>query len=261
MGNLYSAVLNVELYKWSSAEFPREYALTYTSFVDKSIFSISRLSVNRERVLLRLADSLCHDHPARLHMELTAERDHSGIFNFGKVTVLVDGIPAEYISYRDDGVSTYFGGRYCNDGGARSTEIFGSVNKMSWEFSHLYKHSVTLRTKLSYYVNVGFDKMSGLSASLTSPVPEEEEVNGEPPKPFKAACEREFRGREYVLFPKGRCGGGASGQGQFSGNGNGSTYQGCKVVMKYKYAAGNGTRKGTPKVEGNDNMVGDVERL
>ncbi|KAG5090884.1 hypothetical protein JHK82_049662 [Glycine max] len=90
MGNTCS----IELYKWLSVEFPEEFALIYPK--DKSKYSIFHLSINLERVLLRLANALCDDYLVQLlHMEVTGESDNNGSFNLGLVRVVADGITPE----------------------------------------------------------------------------------------------------------------------------------------------------------------------
>ncbi|KAG4935373.1 hypothetical protein JHK85_050292 [Glycine max] len=71
-----------------------EFALIYPK--DKSKYSIFHLSINLERVLLRLANALCDDYLVQLlHMEVTGESDNNGSFNLGLVRVVADGITPE----------------------------------------------------------------------------------------------------------------------------------------------------------------------
>jgi len=68
MGNPYSKYVKIDLYKWSSSEFPQEYALVYTSLDDPSRTTTLRFSVNTDMVLCGVADHMCKDHPARNFM-------------------------------------------------------------------------------------------------------------------------------------------------------------------------------------------------
>lgn len=244
MGNLYTREVMIDLHQWSSPEFHTELAVIYSSPIDNSRFSIFRLSSSQDRVLCRLADFLCDNHPLRLHMEVTAEKDHNGYFKFGSVRVVVEGIPAEFISLRHEGDFNFLGGRGCYCGGPRSAEIFGSARKMVWEFFHWY--GVRFR-KITHHTFIECDKVIGLSAKLMGPVRLEEVIYGEPPKAMNDVVEREFEGREYILFQNEGKGKNSrsrtetSGQatrvivnsgGHFKGHGNGSTYNHCNIVMQ-----------------------------
>lgn len=277
MGGTYSD-LEAERYKWSSEEFPQETALKYTPVSDKSKFSIFRLSVRPEKVLLRLADTLCHDHPVRLHMELTAER-HNGYFNPRLVRVVVEGVNTlSDLDVNALGAHTHFSyscvSRSCNYHVSKGESFFGNffgsvVSDMTWEVFHTYE--LSMKTLLRFYVNIECHKVTGLSAMFRGPfkfkVPAfvtesmiqrstpviQREVNGEPPKAINAFLESEFTGKQYILFQQeGKLGNSSttqvvSGQGarvivntdgNFHGNGNGSKYQNCSIVMNYEAAKG-----------------------
>jgi len=264
MGNIWSLDLEIELYKWSSAEYPQEYAVVYTCINDKSKFSIFRLSVRPEKVLLRLADCLCDDHPVRVHMELIAERDNNyGYFNYRLVRVVEAGTTYSPSSTNDDKVS--FGTiMFCQKRVSVYYVTLPGVNKMTWKVEHYCSQG--LRMELGFYVNIECHKVNGLSVTFRGPfklnilrlntesllersTPQiQRQVNGEPPKYINAFVESAFTGNEYILLQaegRGNSGGTeASVQGtrvtvnntaaRFQGNGNGSSYEKCFVVMNYK---------------------------
>ncbi|TKY47021.1 hypothetical protein E2542_SST29075 [Spatholobus suberectus] len=237
MGNLFSGFHKVELYKWSSAEFPEEYALTCTSRMDKSMFSVFRLSVKLEKVLLRLADSLCHDHPVRLHMEVIAERDVSGPFNGFKLcstTAIVTAI----FSYNCER-------RVCGFDMTRHGRRFSLVNKMTWEVTH--SSVVGFDSKVRFIVNIQCDEVTGLSAEFRGPYKcedllyvfeaksdspiQREVINGRPPKHVNAIVDTVFTGKQFILFMEGKGNSLTDEEGKmvvinnsgtFNGNGNGN---------------------------------------
>ncbi|KAK7333595.1 hypothetical protein VNO80_30370 [Phaseolus coccineus] len=240
--------LSMELHKWSSAAFPEEYALVCTSHTDKSKLSIFRLRVNPEMVLLRLAESVCY-HPVRLfHMELSAQRDNMGCFNLGKVRVVVDGTSQLTQSKGKDSLSDLCERKRCFYEVMRKVESCGSVERVSWEFSHSYR--VTLTAQIRYHVIIECDKEKGLRANIRGPFKCEDQVlgakcvprpliqrvvNQEPSKAIRAFAESDFHGKEYILFH------GASDKrgviidntrALFHGNGNASEYKGCNIIMQ-----------------------------
>ncbi|WVY93898.1 hypothetical protein V8G54_032986 [Vigna mungo] len=255
MGNIWSLDLEIELYKWSSAEYPQEYALVYTCVNDKSKFSIFRMSVRAEKVLLRFADSLCDDHPIRVNMELSAERDNNyGYFKYRLVRVVEAGTIYAPPSNHGDNVSFFT--IFCQKRVSAYSVTPPGVNTMTWKVMHSYSQGIKM--SMSFHVNIECHKIDGLSVKFRGPfklrfpgfvtenllersTPEiQREVHGEPPKPIIAFVESAFTGTEYILVPgEGR----ASVQGtkvtvnnsgNFRGNGNGSRYDHCRVFMNYK---------------------------
>jgi len=248
MGNIWSLDLEIEVYKWSSAEYAQEYAVVYTCINDKSKFSIFRLSVRAEKVLLRLADCLCDDHPIRVHMELIAERDNNyGYFNYRLVRVVEAGTTYDPSSTNDDKVS--FITILCHKRASSFSVTRPGENKMTWKVEHSSCCQGFL-AELSFHVNIECHKVNGLWVKFRGPfkfkapriitesllersTPHiQRQVNGEPPKSINAFVESAFTGNE------------SSAQGtrvtvnntaaQFHGNGNGSSYEKCFVVMNYK---------------------------
>jgi len=266
MGNIWSLDLEIEVYKWSSAEYAQEYAVVYTCINDKSKFSIFRLSVRAEKVLLRLADCLCDDHPIRVHMELIAERDNNyGYFNYRLVRVVEAG--TTYSPPSNHGDEVRFITILCHKRASSYSVTPPGVNKVTWKVEHSCSQGFI--TEVSFHVNIECHKVNGLSVKFRGPfkfkapriitesllersTPQiQRQVNGEPPKYINAFVESAFTGKEYILFQgEGRGNGGteASVQGtrvtvnntaaQFHGNGNGSRYENCHVVMKYKAPKG-----------------------
>ncbi|CAJ1964440.1 unnamed protein product [Sphenostylis stenocarpa] len=250
MGNEVSLVLH----KWSSAEFPEEYALVH--IIDNSKRSILRLRVNGERVVLRVAESVCDHHPVRLlHMEVTAQRDTINCFNFQQVRVVVDGTSqqTQSMGMGTESWSDLCGRKSCFYEVTRKVGNIGSVEKVSWEFFHSY--TVFLITHIRYHVIIECDKERGLRANIRGPfkcegpvlrdslVTAECErgsliqrvVEEEAAKDMRGFAESEFEGREYILFQ------GASDEpsvnivntgARFHGHANGSTFQGCEIVMQ-----------------------------
>ncbi|KAG5093972.1 hypothetical protein JHK84_049560 [Glycine max] len=161
MGNTCS----IELYKWLSVEFPEEFALIYPK--DKSKYSIFHLSINLERVLLRLANALCDDYLVQLlHMEVTGESDNNGSFNLGLVRVVADGITPEQTVRDTEHFDHLCGTKSCfyavmRKGGNANV---GSEEKMTWGVLHSYNISLTIHVK--YYVNIKCDKVRGLRAKF-----------------------------------------------------------------------------------------------
>lgn len=212
MGNTYSANLRIELYKWSSVEFPQEHALIYTSLTDKSNFSIFRLSVKPEKVLFRLADSLCDNHPVRLHTEVTAERNNYGSFNFRVVRIVEAGTnnQAKTPLFDEACFDYHCERKVCSFHVGRRTGMLGS-----WRVDHWYK--VDFKTYFTFKVNIVCDKVTGLSAKFKGPFRSEfgqfdEEsgsliqcqVNGEPPKHINSIVQSMFTGNQYILFKQGK---------------------------------------------------------
>jgi len=238
----------IEVYQWSSAEFPREHAVVYTSVNDKSKFSIFRTSVNPEKVLVRLADSFCDDHPIRVNVELIAERDNNGYFNYRVVRLVEAGFSDSRSSIHYDKVnlvSKFWETRLC------SFTVGPGINKKIWGVRHEYPFG--LRKDTGFYVEITCHKEKGLSAQHRGPFkslhPEtllgiRREIYGEPPTSINEFVESEFIGNEYMLFQgegRGNSATEASARvtvnntaAQFQGNGNGSRYQNCYVVMNHK---------------------------
>ncbi|KOM52254.1 hypothetical protein LR48_Vigan09g091300 [Vigna angularis] len=240
--------LSMELHKWSSPAFPEKIALICTSLTDKSKRSIFHLKVNRERVLLRLAESVCDHHLVRLfHMEVAAQRDTMNYFNFLQVRVVVDDT-SQQTQYKDqDYLSDLCGRKSCFYEVMRKVESSGSVETISWEFFHSYR--VTLTTHIRYHVIIDCDKEMGLRAKITGPFQCEGSVlraecltgspiqlvaKGKPSKAMRAFAKSEFKGKEYILF--------AASDHQsvnivntgalFHDHGNTSTYKDCNIVMQ-----------------------------
>ncbi|RDX86874.1 hypothetical protein CR513_31734, partial [Mucuna pruriens] len=233
MGNIFSANLTFELYQWSSEEYPKEYAVIYTSVTDKSKFCIFRLSVKPEKLQLRVADLLCHSHPVRFHMEVTAERD-KGLFDYRVVRVVEAGTSQSQTFFKD--IFNYFcEKRVCGFDVDRPGWKYGSAINMNWEVWHTY--TVGYKTNIRLYVDIDCDKMTGLSAKFRGPFKCEgfiifleersgsliqREVKGKPPEHVSTIVDSVFTGKQFVLFNKGKGSslGEASHQGNFIGNGN-----------------------------------------
>ncbi|KAK7333596.1 hypothetical protein VNO80_30371 [Phaseolus coccineus] len=245
MGNEFS----MEHHKWSGATFPEEDALVWTSHTEKSKRSVFRLRVNPEMVLLRLGESVCDDHPGRLfHMELSAQKDNMNCFNLGKVTVVVDGTSQQTQSKGKDSLSDLCERKRCFYEVMRKVESSGSVERVSWEFSHSFR--VTLTAHIRYHVIIECDKETGLKAKIRGPFKCEDQVlgancvprsliqrvvNEEPSKAIRAFAESDFLGKEYILFH------GASDKRSviidntralFHGHGNASEYKDCNIIMQ-----------------------------
>lgn len=77
--------------RFTNSEFPEDQALLYTSPDDESKTCTFRLSVNRGKVLCKLAENMYKDHPIRFDTKITAEGDSNGDCNFGQVTVATNG--------------------------------------------------------------------------------------------------------------------------------------------------------------------------
>ncbi|RDX75099.1 hypothetical protein CR513_45065, partial [Mucuna pruriens] len=217
MGNIFSANFTFELYQWSSEEYPKEYAVIYTSVTDKSKFCIFRLSVKPEKLQLRVADILCHSHPVRFHMEVTAERDN-GLFNLRVVRVVEAGTSQSQTSIKDKLIFDYFcESRACVFGVDRRGSMSSSDTNRNWEVVHSY--AVGYKTDIKLYVVIKCDKMTGLSAEFRGPfkceglitflIPKtgsliQREVKGEPPKHISAIVDSVFTGKQFVLFNQGK---------------------------------------------------------
>ncbi|QCD78169.1 hypothetical protein DEO72_LG1g1801 [Vigna unguiculata] len=256
MGNIFS-------YKWSSLEFPKESSLIYTSLFDKSKLSIFRLSVSPERVLFRLADSLCNDHPVRsLYVEITAERNNNNnkeCFTFGVVRVVEDGASEQTVRNTEH-LTNLCGKKSCFYGVMRKSESgnLGSAEKRVtwWEVVHSY--NVTPTTHVRYSVMIKCDEVRGLCAEFIGPfkcagrVSREgllkqcssadslirvSNVKGKPPKALNAFVESGFTGKEYILFKpeeKARRVKIVNTDAKFNGSGNASEYRNCNIIMKYE---------------------------
>ncbi|KAK7333372.1 hypothetical protein VNO80_30140 [Phaseolus coccineus] len=213
MGNTFYKYVKIELYKWSSSEFPQEYALVYTSLDDASRISTLRLSVNTDMVLCRHADDMCGSHPVRCHAKITALRDSRGDCKFGEVVVSQYGVGDPTV---DDDHTCFF--YSCVDEGGEFTlksreQRIDRVNmeRTYWEFCHSY--DVSLRRKLKYFVSIQCNKETGLSVGFSGPymykgvifddelgLQSKREVSGEAPKELIANAESEFEGDEYTLL-------------------------------------------------------------
>jgi len=212
--------VKIELYKWSSSEFPQEYALVYTSLDDGSRTSTLRLSVNTDMVLCRLADDMCKQHPVRCHAKITALRDSRGDCKFGEVLVSQDGDDGDPTVEDDYAWFTYS----CEDEGGDFTlkcreQKPDRVNmeRTYWEFCHSY--DVGIRRKLKYFVSIQCNKETGLSVSFSGPfmykgvifddelgLQSKREVSGKPPKELIANAESEFEGTKYTLLKRNQNG-------------------------------------------------------
>ncbi|RDX65053.1 hypothetical protein CR513_56322, partial [Mucuna pruriens] len=218
MGNPFSKYVKVELYKWSSSEFPQEYALIYTSLDDEFRTSTLRVSVNTDVVLCRHADNMCKHHPARFHMKVTAVRDNNGDCKFKEVIIVENGSgPNSAV------VDNYACLRYgCEDESGEFTvkskdQNLDRVNleKTYWSFCHSY--DIGIRRQLKYFVSIQCNKVTGLCVGFSGPlmykgvVFEDElglhskcEVLGKPPKALIAKVESEFEGKLYIIFQRGK---------------------------------------------------------
>jgi len=131
----------------------------------------------------------------------------------------------------------------------RKVESSGSVDRVSWEFFHAYR--VTLTTHMRYHVIIECDKETGLRANIRGPFECEgqllraervkESLNQcvvneeEPSKAIRAFAESDFEGKEYILFQ-------AASDKQsinivntgalFHGHGNASTFESCNILMQ-----------------------------
>jgi len=184
-------------------------------------------------------------------MELIAERDNKGYFNYGVVRVVEAGTSDSRSSINYDKVK--FFSKLCEKRVCVYV-VDPGVNKKDWTVTHAYPRG--LRTDTGFYVDITCHKLKGLSAQhrgpFKFPYPEillviRREINGEPPTSMNAFVESEFIGNEYILFQgegRGNSATEASVQGtrvtvnntaaEFQGNGNGSRYQNCYVVMNHK---------------------------
>ncbi|KAG2394760.1 hypothetical protein LR48_Vigan09g098800 [Vigna angularis] len=256
MGNIWSVDLEIELYKWSSAEYPQEYAIVYTCVNDKSKFSIFRMSVRAEKVLLRFADRLCDDHPIRVNMELIAERDNKyGYFKYRLVRVVEAGTTYSPPTSFDGGNVSFFT-IFCQKRVSFYSVTPPGVNTMTWKVRHSYSQGIKM--DMNFHVNIECHKIDGLSVKFRGPfkfkfpgfftesllersTPEiQREVHGEPPKPIIAFVESGFIGNEYILVPGERRGSvqgtkvTVNNTGNFQGIGNGCRFDNCNVHMEYK---------------------------
>ncbi|RDX90632.1 hypothetical protein CR513_27483, partial [Mucuna pruriens] len=235
MGNIFGTDLVFDQYQWSSKEFSKEYAVIYTSVTDKSKFCIFRLSVKPEKVQFRVADFLCHSHPVRFHMEVTAERDN-GLFNFAVVRVVESGTSQSQTHFKDNLLFNYFcEKRSCDFDVESHGRKYSSDTNMNWEVMHWY--TLGYKTNIRLNVDIECNKITGLSAKFRGPFKcegmitflleesdslIEREVKGEPPKHISAIVDSVFTGKQFVLFNKGKGNNlaEASQQGFFFGNGN-----------------------------------------
>ncbi|WVY93899.1 hypothetical protein V8G54_032987 [Vigna mungo] len=134
MGKSFNKYVKIELYKWSSSEFPQEYGLVYTSLDDAFKSSTLRLSVNTDMVLCRVAGDMCRNHQVRCHVKITAPRDSRGDCKFGEVVVSQHGD----INPTVEEESAWFK-FWCEEGGAhiflKSTEqkLDRNMERTYWE--------------------------------------------------------------------------------------------------------------------------------
>ena len=257
MGAMLSNDFNVkvDLYKWSSAEFPDEYALIYTSRDDEFSTCTFRLSANRHRVLCTLHDCLCEDEPIRLLAEVKAIRDKNGDFKFEALKFDSDGNFADkqrlpgsmFFQYGCDKRNCLYM--------VYGHEKIGHANKKkpTLVFSHMYIRPI--KTSLSFDVNIQCDKGKGLCVEFSGPfkvkgVLEQEragvhidrKILGEPPKASDPIVKSEFKGEVYaislgeggeanntptfVMSAKGLVNNGGLTQGNF----NGSVFTQCQFL-------------------------------
>ncbi|CAJ1963918.1 unnamed protein product [Sphenostylis stenocarpa] len=220
MGNPFSKYVKIDLYKWSSSDFPQEYALVYTSLEDASKISTLRLSVNTDMVLCRHTDNMCNDHPVRIYVKITALRDSNGDCKFGEVLVIERGNKEDRTVDDDYASFTYC----CDDESGdfwvkcRSQNLDRvNMERTYWEFSHSY--DVGLRRKLKYFVSIQCNKETGLSVVFSGPfmykgvifddelgLQSKREVSGEPPKGLIANAESAFEGKGYTLLKRNQNG-------------------------------------------------------
>ncbi|CAJ1964452.1 unnamed protein product [Sphenostylis stenocarpa] len=211
------------LHKWSSAEFPEEYALVHIT--DNSKRSILRLRVNGERVVLRVAESMCDHHPVRLlHMEVTAQRDTVNCFDFQQVRVVVDGTSQQTqpMGMGTESWSDLCGRKSCFYEVTRKVGNIGSVEKVSWEFFHSY--TVFLRTHIRYHVIIECDKERGLRANIRGPFKCEGPVLRD--SLVTAECERGSLIQRVVEEEAAKDMRGFAESARFHGHANASTFQG-----------------------------------
>ncbi|KAL9319906.1 hypothetical protein ACSQ67_011745 [Phaseolus vulgaris] len=220
MGNTLNKYVMIELYKWSSSEFPQEYALVYTSLHDASRISTLRLSVNTDMVLCRHADDMCKRHPVRCHAKITALRDTRGDCNFGEVVVSKYGDDEDLTL--DDNYACFNyscedeGGEFILKSREQKLELV-NMERTYWEFRHSY--DVGLRRKLKYFVSIHCNKETGLSVGFNGPfmykgvffyieqgLQSKREVSREAPKGLIANAESEFEGDEHTLMKRNQKG-------------------------------------------------------
>nr|XP_007146625.1 hypothetical protein PHAVU_006G056000g [Phaseolus vulgaris]ESW18619.1 hypothetical protein PHAVU_006G056000g [Phaseolus vulgaris] len=222
MGSAYSKHVGIELYKWSTSEFPQEYALVYTSLDDTSRTTTLRFSVNTDMVLCGVADHMCKYHPVRFHAKLTAIRDSNGDYRFGEVVVAQHGCE---ISTRKNNIPFF---RYnCSESfPGNDVSLMPRMHMLDayWDFSHSLE--IGVRRNLRCYGRVECDKETGLMVGLSGPflykgffIQDELGLEGQANMGAQAT---------EKMFNMGA---------QFQGNGNGAKYQNCNIVMKYKAAA------------------------
>ncbi|KAK7387163.1 hypothetical protein VNO78_27717 [Psophocarpus tetragonolobus] len=216
-----------ELYKWSSAEFHKEYTFIYKSVTDESVFSIFRLSEEPKRMLLRLGDCMCEcDEKAalRLHMEVIAERDNIGSFNYRLGRVVTSGT-TNFQSSLQDNVSFCFGSscvecerRRCFYSVKLPEQNCNTGKNMSLKVEHTFD---VAKTHMNFFVDIECNKVTGLSAKFRGPfklkypfsleqymqlnraAPQiQRQVHAEPPKDFNVFFKSEFEGEEFILFKR-----------------------------------------------------------
>ncbi|KAK8468545.1 hypothetical protein PHAVU_006G056000 [Phaseolus vulgaris] len=165
MGSAYSKHVGIELYKWSTSEFPQEYALVYTSLDDTSRTTTLRFSVNTDMVLCGVADHMCKYHPVRFHAKLTAIRDSNGDYRFGEVVVAQHGCE---ISTRKNNIPFF---RYnCSESfPGNDVSLMPRMHMLDayWDFSHSLE--IGVRRNLRCYGRVECDKETGLMVGLSGP--------------------------------------------------------------------------------------------
>jgi len=221
MGNSFNKPVKIELYRWSSSEFPEEYALVYTSLDDASRISTLRLSINTDMVLCRHADDMCKEHPVRFHVKITALRDSRGDCNFGEVLVVSedgdigDPIVLDYhawFPYSCEDKSCYF---ILKSMEQKLDRVH--MERTYWEFCH--SCDVSFRRRVKYFVNIQCNKETGLSVWFSGPfmykgvvfqdelgLQSKREVSGKPPKELIANAESEFEGAKYTLLKRNQNG-------------------------------------------------------
>lgn len=159
--------VKIELFKWSSEDFPQERALIYTSHSNASRTCSSRFSWNRQKFIFSLQDYMCENNPVRVYMELMVEQDgnnNNGNFKFGSDKRDFTGIFSES---RHEHRKTHLNYQDIQGSSGRKVQFHAyrtvgkeDKKKDEWTISHsLINHEVK---SLWYYLKVVCDPKNGL---------------------------------------------------------------------------------------------------
>ncbi|QCD78420.1 uncharacterized protein LOC114189114 [Vigna unguiculata] len=245
--------MSMKLHNWSSSEY-KELVLIYSEGSKSNILGLRH---NQNRVLLRLRNPFCDSGATReLLVEVTAKKGNTREgFYFWAVKVTTgrlddtrnhNGFNVCYNKYW----SELCGKESCFYEVIRKVGNRNSEEKVNWEFSHWY--SAGGGTRIAYSVIIECDKTSGLKAELKGPFkclnlekePESEaaltlqKMEKEPRKEAERKfVESKLEGREHILLAQGSeqratVVNNIVNSGTFTGSGNGSKYEDCKIDMR-----------------------------